>query len=105
MVVGDVVTFNTGDKIPADIRVFDSAALTVDNSGLTGESEAIKIDGTCGEKGLETPLEAKNLCFFSTNCKSGIGKGVVIRIGVNTFMGKIADLTQSAQTVQLSLEN
>ena len=97
LVVGDVVTINTGDKIPADIRVFHATALTVDNSGLTGESETIKIDGTCGEKGLETPLEARNICFFSTNCKSGTGKGVVIRIGENTCIGKITNLTKSVQ--------
>jgi sodium/potassium-transporting ATPase subunit alpha len=104
LVLGDVVTFKTGDKVPADIRVFEANALAVNNSGLTGESEPVKITGECGEKGYDTPLEAKNIAFFSTLCVSGTAKGVVIRTGAETYMGKIADLSQSAETQALSLE-
>ena len=104
LVAGDVCEVSVGQKIPADIRIFEASALSVNNSGLTGESEAIKIDGRCGKEGIDSPLEAKNLCFFSTLCVSGIGKGVVIRIGKDTFMGKIADLTHSAETIELTLE-
>lgn len=79
--------------MPADLRIFEANSLAVNNSGLTGESEAVKITGQCTEHGHSTPLEAKNVTFFSTLCVSGNGKGVVIKTGANTFMGKIADLT------------
>lgn len=104
LVVGDVVIVKIGEKIPADIRIFESNSLSVNNSGLTGESEPIKIGPDCGEKGYDNPLDSKNLIFFSSLCIEGSGKGVVIRTGKNTFMGKIADLAASAEGIQLSLE-
>lgn len=105
LVVGDVVIVKTGEKVPADIRIFESNGLYVNNSGLTGESEPIKIGNEPGEKGYENPLEAKNLIFFSSLCTAGSGKGVVIRTGKDTFMGKIADLASSADTQLMSLEH
>ena len=51
-----------------------------------------KIDSV----GKDNALEAKNLAFFSTNCKEGRGAGIVIRIGADTFMGKIANLASDA---------
>lgn len=104
LVVGDVVIFSTGKKIPADIRVFEATDLSVNNSGLTGESKPVKLTGECGKRGLDTPLESKNIAFFSTLCMSGIGKGIVIRTGKNTFMGKIAELSQMSTTEPINLE-
>lgn len=92
LVKGDVVLIRTGEKVPADLRIFDiKGELQFDNSPLTGESIAINATKECGEKGAENALEATNLAFFSTNCKDGAGTGIVIRIGRDTFMGKIAD--------------
>lgn len=104
LVVGDIVIIKTGEKVPADIRVFESNGLYVNNSGLTGESEAVKIGTEPGEKGYENPLESRNLIFFSTLCTAGTGRGVVIRTGKNTFMGKIADLATSAEGQIMTLE-
>lgn len=101
LVLGDVVVIKTGDKVPADLRIFEANALAVNNSGLTGESEPVKLTGECGEKGFDSALEAKNIAFFSTLCVSGTGTGVVIKTGAETYMGKIADLSQSAQTTEL----
>jgi len=98
LVMGDVVKVKMGDKIPADIRVIDSINLKVDNAPLTGESEHVVIDGTCGEEGYKDPKESKKTIFFSTLCTVGEGWGVVIQTGANTFMGRIADLASSAQT-------
>lgn len=104
LVRGDVVKINTGEKIPADIRVFNSNDLQIDNSPLTGESIPVKITSLCGEKGIENPLESTNLAFFSTLCKNGSGTGVVIQIGINTFMGRIADLAYSAAPTMTTLQ-
>lgn len=104
LVVGDVLILNSGCKIAADLRVFQGSGLAVDNSSLTGEPLPIKLSTKCGAKGMDDPKEAKNIAFFSTLCKDGVGTGVIIRTGTNTFMGKIADLAQSAETTETTLQ-
>ena len=105
IVKGDVVHVKTGEKIPADFRVFSiDGDLQLDNSPLTGESIACSASLECGEKGKDNALEAKNLAFFSTNCKEGRGAGIVIRIGADTFMGKIANLASDAGSGETTLQ-
>lgn len=87
--IGDIVFVQFGDRIPADIRIIESKGLKVDNSSLTGESEPQRRDPQCTN---ENPLETRNLAFFSTNAVEGTGSGVVIRVGDNTVMGRIAGL-------------
>ena len=89
LVVGDLVFVKSGDRIPADIRVIKCEGMKVDNSSLTGESDPLLRKN---EAEHENPLEARNLAFFSTNCVDGSGYGIVIGIGDNTVMGKIAAL-------------
>ena len=74
-----------GDRIPADIRIIQSSNMKVDNSSLTGESEPQARDAL---QSTTTVLEAKNIAFFSTNCVEGSARGIVIRCGDNTVMGK-----------------
>ncbi len=116
LVVGDIVEVKAGDRVPADLRIIESKGLKVDNSSLTGESEP---QSRGKEKTNDNPLETKNLVFFSTNCvegdscfrrlifavfllnivhQSGTGKGVVIRTGDETVMGRIAVLTSNLGT-------
>ena len=105
IVKGDVVHVKTGEKIPADFRVFViEGDLQLDNSPLTGESIACSAALECGDKGRDNALEAKNLAFFSTNCKEGRGGGIVIRIGADTFMGKIANLASDAGSGETTLQ-
>ena len=105
IVKGDVVHIKTGEKIPADFRVFRiDGDLQLDNSPLTGESIACSAALECGDKGKDNALEAKNLAFFSTNCKVGRGSGIVIRIGADTFMGKIANLASDAGSGETTLQ-
>ncbi|ETI51141.1 hypothetical protein F442_05509 [Phytophthora nicotianae P10297] len=90
LVRGDIILLKGGDKVPADIRVLEcSDDLTVDNSCLTGEPEPLKRIPDCTD---ENPLETKNLCFFGTFIPQGSGKGVVVRVGDKTVMGRIAKL-------------
>lgn len=93
LVPGDVVDVTMGEKVPADIRVIFSREMKVDNSALTGEADPLLRVVECTHP--DNPLETKNLCFFGTLIKEGSGKGVVIRIGDNTVLGQIADLTSS----------
>lgn len=93
LVRGDIIVLKGGDKVPADIRVLEcSDDLAVDNSCLTGEPEPLKRVPECTD---ENPLETKNLCFFGTFIPQGSGKGVVIRVGDKTVMGRIARLATS----------
>ena len=105
IVKGDVVHIKTGEKIPADFRVFRiDGDLQLDNSPLSGESIGCSAALECGDKGKDNALEAKNLAFFSTNCKEGRGSGIVIRIGVDTFIGKIANLASDAGSNETTLQ-
>lgn len=89
LTVGDIVEVKFGDRIPADIRVIESRGFKVDNSSLTGESEP---QSRGADFTHDNPLETKNLAFFSTNAVEGTAKGIVISIGDNTVMGRIAGL-------------
>jgi len=95
LVVGDLVEVKGGDQLPADIRIITSQGLKVDNSSLTGESEPLTRTPECTNA---NPLETKNLAFFSTNCVEGTARGIVIRTGDRTIMGRIAILASSVET-------
>ncbi|KZT24017.1 aminophospholipid-transporting P-type ATPase [Neolentinus lepideus HHB14362 ss-1] len=105
LVKGDVVLLRTGDKTPADLIIFGSTDLKVDNSNLTGESEPQERrpvpDGS-----RASAVEAANLVFNSTLIVNGEGWGVVVRTGDHTFIGQIAALTggESDNKSPLSVE-
>lgn len=91
LVEGDVVLVDEGNKIPADIRFVETHNLQVEEASLTGESILILKE----EKPLikEAPLsERYNMGYMSTTVISGRGLGIVIKTGMNTEIGKIADL-------------
>ena len=97
LTIGDVVEVKFGDRIPADIRVVEARGFKVDNSSLTGESEP---QNRTPEFTHENPLETKNLAFFSTNAVEGTAKGIVVNIGDNTVMGRIAGKIPSKDSLQ-----
>ncbi|MBW04362.1 Potassium-transporting ATPase alpha chain 1, partial [Eschrichtius robustus] len=65
LVVGDLVEMKGGDRVPADIRILQAQGCKVDNSSLTGESEPQTRSPECTH---ESPLETRNIAFFSTMC-------------------------------------
>merc|ERR1719394_1489386 len=77
------------------MRVVEARNFKVDNSSLTGESEP---QARNSEFTHENPLETKNLAFFSTNAVEGTAKGIVVNIGDNTVMGRIAGLASGLDT-------
>merc|ERR1711884_275350 len=89
LTLGDVVEVKFGDRLPADLRVIEARGFKVDNSSLTGESEP---QTRSPEFTNENPLETRNLAFFSTNAVEGTAVGIVVNIGDNTDMGRIAGL-------------
>ncbi|KAM4015308.1 potassium-transporting ATPase alpha chain 2-like [Anomaloglossus baeobatrachus] len=103
LVTGDIVFIKGGDKIPADIRILESHGCKVDNSSLTGESEAQPRGVECTD---DNPLETKNLGFFSTTCLEGAATGMVINTGDRTVIGRIASLASQVgdQKTPIALE-
>jgi len=95
LTLGDIIDVKFGDRVPADIRVLEAHGFKVDNSSLTGESEpqARSPEGT-----NDNPLETKNLAFFSTNAVEGTARGLVVNIGDNTVMGRIAGLASGLES-------
>lgn len=100
LVVGDIVRVTIGNRIPADIRILEVQGLKVDNSSLTGEAEPQSRSPECTH---DNPLETKNIAFFSTFAVEGNAKGVVIRTGDSTAMGRIASLASGLDQNQTHL--
>eukprot|EP00954_Amorphochlora_amoebiformis_P000625 49402-Amorphochlora_amoeboformis.AAC.2 len=96
IVVGDIVTIKNGKKIPADIRMFETASFKVDNSSMTGEPEPQERFPKKDPKD-KRPLEATNVAFYGTLCNEGNGKGIVIATGDRTVIGRIAKLASTAE--------
>ena len=101
LTVGDVVVLEAGDAVPADCRIFESASLKIEEAALTGESVPVsKIISVLGAgDGGDIPLgDRKNMAYMGSAVVYGRGKAVVTDTGMNTEMGKIADVL--AQTEQ-----
>lgn len=126
LVVGDLVLFSTGDRIPADIRITQSSDLTIDESNLTGENEPVEkhaaaLDrpaanferhGTpepynaAGTVGADVRLnEQHNIAFMGTLVRSGYGEGLVIATGGATEFGTISLSLQEIEAPRTPLQH
>jgi cation-transporting P-type ATPase F len=95
LVPGDVVLLQSGDKVPADLRLFHVRNLQVDESALTGES--VPVEKHSNPLALETILaERKNLAYAGTLATYGQAEGVVWATGNQTETGRIARLIHEA---------
>jgi sodium/potassium-transporting ATPase subunit alpha len=92
LVAGDVVHLTTGDKVPADIRIFNSNNGKVERSSMTGESEPEPLTV---EKSSDKPTESTNLAFSSSLVVDGEAYGVVIKTGDRTMIGQLARATSA----------
>ena len=103
LVPGDIVVIETGDRIPADLRLLESVELKIDESALTGESLAVsKSDEPVDES---TPLaERTSMLWTGTAATNGRAKGVVVATGANTEFGRIAELTSGVSLDQTPLQ-
>jgi len=95
LVVGDVVFLESGYKVPADIRLFESRNLSVDESFLTGESKAVLKKEELLKDNL-TLNKRINLVFAGSTIFSGRAWGVVVETGLKTEVGKIAGIINAA---------
>ncbi len=103
LVPGDVVILETGDSIPADLRLVEAVNLKVSDAALTGESvpEEKFIEAIGGEVALG---DRDNLGFSSSSVTYGRGKGIVISTGMHTEIGKIAAMIQSVAETKTPMQ-
>lgn len=94
LVVGDVVFLEAGDIVPADLRVIESIHLKCDESSLTGESAGVEKSAEKLNESVSLP-DRKNMLYSGTNVTNGRGYGLVVAIGMNTEIGKIAQMLKS----------
>ncbi|MDD5701704.1 MAG: HAD-IC family P-type ATPase, partial [Dehalococcoidales bacterium] len=89
IVPGDIIYFEAGDKVPADVRLLESANLKVNESALTGES--VPVEKQLAPVSPDSVIaERVNMLFMSTTISSGRGSGVAVLTGMETEIGKIA---------------
>ena len=97
LVPGDIVVLETGDYIPADLRIIEAVNLKSQESSLTGESVPVEKD-TVEIEEEETGIgDRKNMLFSSSLITYGRGKGIVVETGMNTEVGKIAQMINKAE--------
>lgn len=88
LVVGDLVLFSAGDRVPADIRLTKVTDLFISQAAITGESAILeKSCRTLCYKEQEPITQLENLAFMATTVISGKGEGIVLAVGTDTLYG------------------
>ena len=104
LVVGDIVIIETGDNVPADLRLIESVNLKIQEAALTGESVPVEKDA---EAVLpeDAPIGDRiNMAYSSCSVTYGHGKGVVTAIGNQTEVGKIASMIQAVPDMRTPMQ-
>lgn len=104
LVPGDVLILETGDKIPADDRLLETSNFHVDESSLTGESQAVCKNVKDIADDEVVPGDRLNIAFSGTNAVQGTAKAVVVEIGGKTEFGKIAEMMVATEGNQTPLQ-
>jgi len=103
LVPGDVVLLEGGDKVPADLRLFNVKNLYMDEAALTGESVPIRaIDSSITRPNLP-PGDQRCMAFGGTFATQGRGTGIVVTTGEHTEFGRIAKLMKETRTITTPL--
>ena len=89
LVPGDIIYLESGETVPADIRILSCESLKVDESALTGESVPVQKSANVLKENLILQ-EQKNMLFLGTSITNGKCTGIVVSTGKNTEIGKIA---------------
>ena len=103
LVVGDVISLDAGDKVPADARILEAVSLKVDESVLTGESLSVEKfdDVLTGNKLIQ---DQTNILFSGTSIVNGRAEAIVIFTGMDTELGKIAGTLDKAEEALTPLQ-
>ena len=97
LVPGDIVILETGDYVPADLRIIEAVNLKSQEAALTGESVPVEKMAAKIEDEKIGIGDRINMLFSSSLITYGRGKAVVVETGMNTEVGKIADIINTAE--------
>lgn len=90
LVPGDIVLLASGGKVPADLRLFKTTELRIEEAALTGESVPVEKKVKPIKDENLTPGDQTNMCFMGTIVVNGRGRGIVVETGNKTILGQIA---------------
>ena len=102
IVPGDVVFLHSGDKVPADLRMFQVKDLQIEEAALTGES--VPVEKLTGPVAADASLgDRSSMTFSGTLVSHGQGSGIVVATGVSTELGRISTMLAEVQTLKTRL--
>lgn len=106
LVVGDIVLLEAGTSVPADIRLTETVSLKIEEAALTGESVPVQKDSTVLiNEGDEVSLgDRVNMAYMGTSVTYGRGEGIAAGIGMQTEMGKIANILAASHEDKTPLQ-
>jgi len=102
LVPGDIVLLASGDKVPADLRLFEMRNLRIEEAALTGESEP--VEKAAGAVAADAPVgDRKCMAYSGTLVVFGLGRGIVVGTGDQTEIGRIGRMLAEVQHVETPL--
>ena len=105
LVPGDIVEFETGNVIPADMRILEPHNLKVQEAALTGESEPVEKQSKPVEREDISLGDRDNMAYMGTTVMYGRGVGLVTNTGMKTELGKIAGMISSVEDKKTPLQD
>lgn len=103
LVVGDMVRLTEGVSVPADVRLIEATAFAANEFALTGESDPTRKYSKVIHHAVPI-AERHNMAYAATTVATGEALGVVVATGLNTELGRIAQLSQSAKVTSSPLQ-
>jgi len=103
LVVGDILLLSAGDYVPADGRIFESQGMKTEESAITGESLAVEKETGILSGDLQ-PGDRKNMVLSGSFVLAGKGKVMVTAVGMDTEMGRIAELLSDQEDSETPLQ-
>ena len=100
LVPGDIVLLESGIRVPADLRLLDSTRLSINESLLTGESQASSKNAQAIIADQSTLGDRDNMAFAGTIVEQGRGRGIVVATGLSTEIGTIAASVMGPDTTK-----
>jgi Ca2+-transporting ATPase len=104
LVPGDIVFLETGNFVPADVRLIEAVNLKIEEAALTGESVPVEKNAASVMDSGATLGDRKNTAFSGTIVTYGRGKGIVVSTGMHTQIGLIATMLQSVEEEETPLQ-
>lgn len=105
IVVGDIIVIEAGDSISADATIIECSNLKVEEAALTGESLAVEKESMEEYDDTQAIGDRHNCLFSSTFVTNGKAKAIVTSVGMNTEIGKIADMLNSIEDTSTPLQH